>query len=290
MDYRETPLSFDCEGAKLVGVLTAPVADARVGVIVVVGGPQYRVGSHRQFVLLARTLASAGIACLRFDYRGMGDSDGDIVPFDATRPDIDAAIRAFRARLPGARHIVLWGLCDGAAACALAVPNDDVCGMILVNPWVRTDEGHAESTLRHYYVGRVGRRDFWRKLATGQVDIASSMREFVRTLSRVARGSSAATGALPDRVAQGIAAHRGPVLVVLSGNDQVAAEFLLAAQRKGALHAALRRPGVTRVELPAADHTLSSRRSHDEAMSVILKWLSAAIPAGSATAPAAGAP
>jgi alpha/beta superfamily hydrolase len=45
-------------------------------VLVIVGGPQYRAGSHRQFTLLARSLAEQGFAVLRFDYRGMGDSTG----------------------------------------------------------------------------------------------------------------------------------------------------------------------------------------------------------------------
>jgi len=49
-------LTFDCDGDACIGVLAtgrAPGA-ARTGVVIVVGGPQYRVGSHRQFTLLAR--------------------------------------------------------------------------------------------------------------------------------------------------------------------------------------------------------------------------------------------
>jgi len=278
MEYRETPLCFDCEGSTLVGVLAMPSIATTLGVIVVVGGPQYRVGSHRQFVLLARTLAAAGIACLRFDYRGMGDSEGDPVPFDATGPDIEAAVAAFRGHVPDVRTLVLWGLCDGAAACALTGRQSGVAGMILVNPWVRTTEGLAESTLKHYYLRRIGGRDFWRKLLAGRVDIAASLRGFVRTLARVARKRDPSPGSLPDRIAAGITDHRGPVLVILSGNDQVAAEFVLAAERNGALRNALRQPGVSRIGLPGADHTLSSRRSHEDAMVAILAWLPAAFP------------
>ena len=42
-------------------------------VLVVVGGPQVRAGSHRHFVQLARHLATHGHAVMRFDVRGMGD-------------------------------------------------------------------------------------------------------------------------------------------------------------------------------------------------------------------------
>lgn len=53
-----------------------------LGLLMVVGGPQYRVGSHRQFVLLARDLAAAGIPVFPFDYRGMGDSTGQARDFE----------------------------------------------------------------------------------------------------------------------------------------------------------------------------------------------------------------
>ena len=53
----------------------------RLGVIILIGGPQYRAGAHRQFVHLARSLADEGIACLRFDFRGMGDSSGEARTF-----------------------------------------------------------------------------------------------------------------------------------------------------------------------------------------------------------------
>jgi len=72
----EIPVTFGCEDISLVGVLHAPEAAPSLGFVFVVGGPQYRVGSHRQFVLLARDLASHGAAVLRFDCRGMGDSGG----------------------------------------------------------------------------------------------------------------------------------------------------------------------------------------------------------------------
>ena len=78
-----------------------------------VGGPQYRVGSHRQFVLLARDLAADGFPVFRFDYRGMGDSEGEFRGFEHVEDDIAAAVEAFRSASPGLREIVLWGLCDG---------------------------------------------------------------------------------------------------------------------------------------------------------------------------------
>ena len=53
MTFVERALTFDCCGERLVGVLAEPAAFSKLGLVLVVGGPQYRVGSHRQFVLNA---------------------------------------------------------------------------------------------------------------------------------------------------------------------------------------------------------------------------------------------
>lgn len=107
MNPGEHALTFDCAGAALQGVLACPARPAATGVLIVVGGPQYRAGSHRQFVLLARRLATAGYAVLRFDVRGMGDSEGEAGGFEALSDDIAAAADALQAACPSVRRIVL---------------------------------------------------------------------------------------------------------------------------------------------------------------------------------------
>ena len=91
-NWHEQPVVFDCEDCRLIGIVTLPETTAEAGVIIVVGGPQYRAGSHRQFTLVARHLAEQGIASIRFDYRGMGDSEGDMRNFENIDSDIRAAI------------------------------------------------------------------------------------------------------------------------------------------------------------------------------------------------------
>src|SRR5450759_3426358 len=119
MTYTEETTLFACAGDTLLGILAAPETPAQTGVVVIVGGPQYRVGSHRQFVLLSRALATAGYGVLRFDYRGMGDSTGAQRDFEAVSADIASAIDTLRQRLPSVKYIALWGLCDAAAAALL---------------------------------------------------------------------------------------------------------------------------------------------------------------------------
>lgn len=72
MNVQEHALAFACNDSWLYGILSIPENTSSRGVLVVVGGPQYRAGSHRQFTLLARDLAAYGVPVLRFDCRGMG--------------------------------------------------------------------------------------------------------------------------------------------------------------------------------------------------------------------------
>ena len=89
MTFSEVAVPMGDAGTFQLGILAQPEIPAQTGVVVVVGGPQYRAGSHRQFVLLSRALAQAGFAVLRLDYQGMGDSDG--APYDFTHVSSDIA-------------------------------------------------------------------------------------------------------------------------------------------------------------------------------------------------------
>lgn len=276
-DYREHGRFFDCEGAALLGVLAIPERPAGIGMVIVVGGPQYRVGSHRQFVLLARGLAREGVASLRFDCRGMGDSEGRRTSFEHIGPDLRAAVGTLCGSVPQLRRVVLWGLCDGATASAFYAPGDArVAGVALFNPWVRTATGEAGAILRHYYGQRLLSVEFWRKLAGGGVNPRAALREFAHTLRRALgnpQGPQHDAASLPARVAAALTRYAGAVLVGLSADDRVAEEFRLAAAHPGALAAALRRSPARVLELPGADHTFSSPRLQDEVTGATLAWL-----------------
>ena len=156
MAVNEDPLIFECTADSLVGILSRVGETAPRGVLIVVGGPQYRAGSHRQFTLLARHLAHEAIPVLRFDYRGMGDSTGDIRSFEHISEDIRCAIDRFFAEVPGLRDVAIWGLCDAASAALFYACGDPrVSGLVLANPWVRTPEGEAKTYLKHYYRQRL---------------------------------------------------------------------------------------------------------------------------------------
>ncbi|MEO8134306.1 MAG: hydrolase 1, exosortase A system-associated, partial [Betaproteobacteria bacterium] len=237
MNFAERATAFPCNGVPMVAIVSLPQQPLPRGVLVVVGGPQYRAGSHRQFTLLCRALAEQGIAAMRFDYRGMGDAGGEMRTFEDVCPDIRAAIDQFFLQVPELAEVAIWGLCDAASAALFYAHTDPrVSGVVLVNPWARTATGIAKTRLRHYYWSRVTDKEFWRKLAHGELAIAAAARSFADTIVEAAMpsGNSApaegriavsppldgtAAAPLPDRMAGGLSRFKGRVLLILSGKD-----------------------------------------------------------------------
>jgi exosortase A-associated hydrolase 1 len=276
MSYRERAFVFDCDGDYLVGIVAIPEAvSLETGVLVVVGGPQYRVGSHRQFVLLSRTLATQGIPCMRFDYRGMGDASGAPRDFSSIDADIRSAIDAYRDQVPGLRRIVLWGLCDAASAICFYAPRDArVAGLALLNPWVRTEATVAKVYVQQYYARRLFAPAFWEKLLSGEVAIGRSVRHLLATLRlgfSAGAKASATQADLASRMATGLQQARLPLLLVLSGRDFVANEFDQAVKGHQAWSHLL--AGATTRRLDAADHTFSSAEWRDVVANETAEWV-----------------
>jgi uncharacterized protein len=275
----EQALTFNCDEESLVGIVHSPEVPAELGVLIVVGGPQYRVGSHRQFVQLARAVARAGYAVMRFDVRGMGDSSGPARSFESIQGDIAAAIDALCANVAGVRRVALWGLCDGASAAWLylqATGDTRVHGICAVNPWARSDEGLARTQVKHYYSRRVLSREFWTKLMRGGV-ARSSLRDFGSAVLKTIesrRRTPAAAGDFRLRMADGCRRCRN-LLLVLSGNDYTAREFADHIERSAVWQAALREHGraVRRCEIAGADHTLSQQSAREEVERATVRWL-----------------
>lgn len=282
MQIQRKPVVFACRGQELVGILDLPVRPAKQGVLIVTGGPQYRVGSHRQFVHLARQIAAAGYPVMRFDYRGMGDSGGNLQDFRACLPDIRAAIDTFVAQ-GDVTDVALWGLCDAASAGLIYAPDDArVNGLVLVNPWVRTDEGRARAYVRHYYLKRLFSRAFWTKLTAGEVSVWRSVRELaVNMQAAISRSRREAHGDMPvddglvrnfrQRMQRGLERFDGKVLLILCEEDLTAAEFSDYARRTSPWGALLEK--VERRDLAGADHTFSRERWRDQVGRWTTEWL-----------------
>jgi len=270
----ERVLMLRCEADTMLGILHEPVApSAPVGVLIVVGGPQYRAGSHRQFVLLARALAQAGHPVLRFDYRGMGDSDGTVRTFENVDADLRVAVDALMTEQPRLSRVVIWGLCDAASAALLYCPGDSrLRGLVLVNPWARTSSGEAKAYLKHYYLRRFLQPSFWRKVLTGGFNPLRSGRELAGAVA-TAQATQRTGPSYIERMRLGMNAFARPVLLLLSEHDLTAREFsdLSGSDARWARSMSARTLSIK--ALPGADHTFSSREHLDQATELCRDWL-----------------
>lgn len=271
MTITHQPAGFACGQDWLLGVVTRPEKPRGRGVLIAVGGPQYRAGSHRQFVLLANDLAAQGYAVMRFDYRGMGDSTGEPRTFENVGDDLRGAIDHFLAEVPEVHEVIIWGLCDAASA-ALFYGHEDprVAGMVLLNPWVRTAQSEARTYLKHYYLRQAFSAAPWAKLLRGQFDLAGSAASFVRNLRKAGAGG---TQALPERMAEGLARFKGQVLLILSGNDLTASEFSDMAAKSKRWRRLLQARRVVQHRLAGASHTFSRREWRDQVSSWTSAWV-----------------
>lgn len=189
----ETPMTFGRRG-RLFGVLCRPEnGTPDLVVITTNSGRDPHYGSCRQSVTFARQLARAGIACLRIDFAGLGDSLGplgrehELTPmFESDRlPDIKGAIDALE-RL-GYRRFAAQGLCAGAYHCWHgALADVRIQSLILVNIPLFTLPGQVVmdylarrgSTLG-YYVKRLFSAAGVKKLAAGRVNVLNILRSQV---------------------------------------------------------------------------------------------------------------
>jgi exosortase A-associated hydrolase 1 len=239
-------IAFPCEGATLFGTLDE--APELTGLLIVSGGNEIRIGAHRGMAWLAAEVAAAGYPVLRYDRRGIGDSEGENGGFETAGPDLAAAIAAFREQ--GVTRIIGFGNCDAASLLALAGSGLDA--VILVNPWViePTDDLPPAAAIRARYAERLRDPAEWRRLVTGGVDMAKLARGVGRLLPRKSPPDT-----LTTRIAAGLRDFGGAITILLAERDNTAIAFA-DAWRGPAFATARERATVER--LPSASHSFAS--------------------------------
>jgi uncharacterized protein len=188
-------VSFACEGYQLRGSLHRPptAMEGDTAIVILNQGPLDRSGAHRLSVNCARRWASHGFPVLRFDARGVGDSEGDwSIPEDgapikllyknieegAWTLDTRAAVDHVCATT-SVRNVVLAGVCGGAvSALHAAADHPAVVGVIMVGmpvrPWgdIGIDSIVASQVEQEAkgYVKKLGKLEAWRRFFTGESD------------------------------------------------------------------------------------------------------------------------
>lgn len=288
---RETAHIIECGGMPMVGILHRPDQPAtRAVLMVTAGGPQYRVGGHRQQILWARSLCEQGLAVLRFDQRGKGDSWGPFKDFVDLDDDIRCALDHMAAQCPTLEEVVLWGECNAASAILYYAYRDArVTGAVLLNPWLHTEGGAAKATLKHYYWQRLRQPSFWRKLFSGRFNPVASLTSVARLLKAASKSSAkgrrdqsnttTSTAAisrdlpLPEGLLLGVQRFKGRLLIVLSGRDPVAHEYQTVIAGSQAWQQALAGCQTVTHLIAIGDHTFSSAEQRNMVLSTAQDWL-----------------
>jgi exosortase A-associated hydrolase 1 len=254
-------LTISCNGALLGASLDE--AAGPVGVLMVTGGTQTRIGSHRMFERLAAGLAAAGYPVLRSDRRGVGDSEGEDGGWRSSANDIAAATAAFRSERPGLERILGFGLCDGATALALYGKRLD--RLILANPWlVETEAGeHPAAAVRERYKQRLTSAEGWKKLLVGSV----SYRQVLKDIRAIA-GASASP--LAAEVAGPLSEI--PVQFILSRGD--ATGIAAAAEWEGEAFAPVRAANPAPLTIDTDSHTFARPGDSEALLAACLEALS----------------
>ncbi|HEX5185126.1 MAG TPA: hydrolase 1, exosortase A system-associated [Allosphingosinicella sp.] len=221
-------LSFGCEGAALGASLDE--AAGATGLLMVTGGTQTRIGSHRMYERLAKRLAEQGFPCLRYDRRGVGDSEGADPDWRGSGPDIVAAAAAFRRECPRIERLIGFGLCDGASALAFHGASASLAGLILLNPWlVEAQAGTpAPAAVKAHYRRRLTSLEGWKRILSGSVSYGK--------LFKGIKSLAAKPSTLAEEVAAALEKGQLPVALILASRDGTAiaaeAEWARPAYRR----------------------------------------------------------
>ena len=268
---KEIPVVFYSQNKQLVGIYHQSNVATNQAVVIVVGGPQTRVGSHRQFVLLAREYAKNGIDVLRFDYSGAGDSEGSITEFTQLNDDIAAAINTLQQKNNKLSHITLWGLCDAASAILLYLAKTQdarITQIVLLNPWVRQPSTEAKVYLRSYYIKRLFQLSFWKKIFKGRLQFRQSAHD-IKSFKQQSKQETAK--GFVETMLTGAVNFSGDISFLLSGNDLTAEEFKLLVKSDLRWQALLNQSRNTMHTVSDANHTFSSQIWHQKMLEHSLK-------------------
>jgi pimeloyl-ACP methyl ester carboxylesterase len=203
--YREEQVSYPggSAGVRLAGTLTLPDGKGPFPAVVLVAGSGFygrdeRIFGHALFLVLADHLTRHGLAVLRFDKRGDGQSTGDFAA--ATSADFAADVEAGAAYLRSRpeidrRRIGLIGHSEGGVIAPMVADLDPAIAflVLLAGPGVRGD----------------------------QIIMAQT------------RAIAAANGAPSAVLDAGEALERRSLDVLMAAKDQAAAETAVRAELKG---------------------------------------------------------
>ena len=272
MPLNEHSIHFEVQGQRIWGMLHLPLeVNAPVPAVILLHGfTGQRMEPHRLFVLFSRLLAEHGIASMRFDFRGSGESEGAFDEMTPTR-EVEDAVAAYhflrsRPEIDGAR-LGLLGLSMGGMVAALSVAQPGLAFKALslwapAHPTVWLGPMPKGTPAAHVWAAYQGRPD--NTPGVLGYDQASDRMDF--------SGNPVSIGFFEDLLQldswQTVTQHQGPALVV-HGNADPTVPLAVGEAYAKALEA--RGPTALHV-IPNGLHTFETVSAQREAHQVTLEF------------------
>ena len=298
------------QGQTLHGMLHSPDSGTARGVCILLLSPgiKGRVGPHRLYLKLADPLVAAGFHVLRFDYYGLGDSEGELgerVMADMYNSiqggryvDDTIAAMDWMAKQHGIKRFVGSGLCGGSISALLTAARDPRIEGLLGIGLPSTLEGGAENFDRFMsrgqlrqegrgYLQRALRPDAWKRFLSGKSGYRLILRSVRELLLPSKSPPPTASAAVRDNANPLFAPaflkvleSRLPVLLNFSSGDRHRFNFgeKFEERHAGAI-ARIGHPYQVRL-IEGANHVMSDPRWIDEMLRVTREWLDRHFPAG----------
>jgi pimeloyl-ACP methyl ester carboxylesterase len=300
----------------LSGVLHVPDPAVARGACVLLLSPgiKGRVGPHRLYLKIAACLVPQGFHVLRFDYFGLGDSEGTLPERvlaevynsiqDGRYVDDTVAAMDWMQATHGVRQFVASGLCGGSISGLLAAAADPrIASLLCLGIPVAFEGSHEHwgryltrgelDALRGSYLRKTLKPTAWLRFVTGQ----SNYRVILKTLRRVLESRRGGAPPPAEPLSQAAAEQARdntnpkfapsflsflesgrPAMLVFSGADRLGWEFEEKfAERHAARLVGLRgRYAVHTIE--SANHVLSDPAWVAEFLEVASRWLAVQYP------------
>ena len=290
------------DGVRLAGMYNAGDGpdERNVAILLLSPGVKMRVAPHRQYVRLADTLSAAGWPVLRFDFAGLGDSEGERqerlhselytkIQLGLYVDDVVTAMNWLERQGVGERGFVLAGLCGGAITGLLAAAEDPrVKGLLSFGiPVMLDDRGATAETfisagqlnkLRSGYLRRLRDPQAWLRLLSFRTDYRLLIKSLLQRSRKRSENSGGSAGhdSRNPRFAPAFLSllERGvPINCIFGGSDRLhwefEEEFLSQYREAVAEHEEFFELNVT----DGANHIFAWREWEEELLSLSFTWL-----------------
>lgn len=247
------PITFlNKDGLKLFGILHKPSPHAQqdAAIIILSPGIKSRVAPHRLYVKMARRFSEIGFHVLRFDFYGLGDSEGEIT--EKYVADFYGSVQVGRyvndtvsamdwmERECNIKRFILAGLCGGAITGLFAGAKDKRVhsllglGIPVILDSVNIEyeryitDGQLEHIMKERYFRNLFKWKSWLRFLTFQSDYRLIFKGLKKTLEKKITGSEEIPGKtnqvneLPQEIAVNFNRHFAKELrIMLESNKKI---------------------------------------------------------------------